>query len=300
MSFDGLAEAFGWDFDGTLIKAEKVADGLYVLFGVGGNIGVSVGEQGTLLVDDQFPQMMPKIEAALSNLGGDGSVDFVVNTHWHFDHADGNLALGPNGTWLVATEASRERMLTSNLVNLVNLKYEQPPYPEDARPTITFGDGLNFYFNGEELKLWRFGPAHTTGDAVVYFTSANAIHMGDVFNARYPFIDVDNGGDIDGMISFCEAVLLRINPDTTVIPGHGPIQDYQALIDYITMLRTVRNRIAGMVDQGVSLAKVIASKPTSEFDERYGDPARLINRAYHSLDRLKTRALRPLKAENKE
>lgn len=297
LDLEQLAVAFGWNFDETRIQAEKIADGLYVLFGAGGNIAVSIGAQGTLMVDNQFPQLMPKIEAALGNLGNDGAVDFAINTHWHFDHAEGNLALGPKGTWLVAHEASRQRMLKDNLINLVSLKYNQPSYPEAARPTITFRDQMDFHFNGEQLTLMHFGPAHTTGDTAVYFKGANAIHMGDVFNAGYPFIDVDNGGDIDGMISFCEAVLLRIDDNTQVIPGHGPVQDRQALIDYIAMLRTLRNRLAAQINEGATLAEVLASKPSAELDERYGDPAMLLDRAYASLLRLRTRSLSPLPAD---
>ncbi|MEM6709401.1 MAG: MBL fold metallo-hydrolase [Pseudomonadota bacterium] len=295
MTLDELLAAFGWSFDETVIRAQKVADGLYVFFGVGGNIVASIGRQGTLLVDNQFPQLMPKIEAALRNLGGDGAVDFAINSHWHFDHAEGNLDLGPKGTWIVAQERSRERMTRDNVVNLVGMTYNQKAYPENARPHITYRDQMRFEFNGETLNLWHFGPAHTTGDTAVYFENANVVHMGDVFNAGYPFIDVDSGGDVDGVISFCEAVLLRINDDTKVVPGHGPVLTREALAAYIDMLRTVRNRIAQLIEQDASFAKVVTSKPTAEFDERYGaDPTMLIDRVYASLMRLKRQALAPL------
>ena len=284
MNLDELAEAFGWDFETAVIKAQKVAEGTYVLFGVGGNIGVSIGSDGTLLVDDQFPQMMPKIKSALKNLGGEG-VDFAVNTHWHFDHAEGNLTLGPEGTWIVAQENSREMMTADHVINLVLMQYEQKAYPEDALPVITYGDRMQFHFNDQTIELLHFGPAHTTGDTAVIFRGANAVHLGDVFNRGYPFIDADNGGDLSGMIAFCERVLAAIDESTVVIPGHGEISDYEGLRDYIDMLRTVRERITKLLDDGADLAAVAVAKPTADFDETYGDPTNFVDRAFTSLAR---------------
>ena len=278
-----LLQAFGWDFDSTEIKAEKVSDNFYVLFGIGGNIAVSVGEQGVLLVDDQFPQMMDKIEAAVKVLGGDG-IDFVVNTHWHFDHAEGNLTLGPKGVWLVSQANSREMMKGSHTINLVNLAYDQQSYPENALPIITFDNHMQFHFNGQRIDLVHYGAAHTTGDAAVVFRGANAVHMGDVYNnAGYPFIDADNGGDVDGVIRFCQGVLESIDENTVVIPGHGPISDYQGLKEYILMVSQVRDRIAKLIDEGASLAEVMAAKPTADWDAKKGDPLMFIDRAYTSL-----------------
>ena len=145
---------------------------------------------------------------------------------------------------------------------------------------------MQFHFNGERIDLLHFGPAHTTGDTAVIFRGRNAVHFGDVFNkAGYPFIDADNGGDLDGMIAFCSAVLGEINKDTTVIPGHGRVSNYQGLVDYITMLKIVRERIAKLVDDGADLEAVVATRPTAEFDEAFGDPAQFIDRAYASLRR---------------
>ena len=283
MTFDEVMDAFGWDFETAEIEAQKVADGLFAFFGVGGNLAVSIGADGVLIVDDQFPQMMPKIKAKIAELGG-GDIDFAVNTHWHFDHADGNLALGPEGSWLVAQANSREMMTKANVINLVTVRYGQQAYPEEAWPAITFEDAMRFHFNGEQVDLLHFGPAHTAGDAAVIFRGANAVHMGDVFNnAGYPFIDADNGGAVDGMIRFCQAVLAEIDENTTVIPGHGPVTDRQAFADYTDMLQTVRDRIAALMAQGADLDAVLAAKPTAEFDEAYGDPAGFINRAFTSL-----------------
>jgi len=285
LELDELLAAFGWNFDTSEITVEKLNDGFYVLFGVGGNIGVSIGEQGVLIVDDQFPQMMPKIQAAIADLGGVG-VDFAINTHWHFDHAEGNLALGPQGTWLVAQANSRAMMADEHIINLVSLQYLQQPYPEAAKPVITYNDRMQFHFNGEQIDLLHFGPAHTTGDTAVIFRGNNAVHFGDVFNnAGYPFIDADNGGDLSGMIDFCSAVLAEIDENTVVIPGHGPVTDYAALASYIQMLSTIRDRISALIADGADLEAVIAAKPTAEFDAKYGDPAGVINRSYASLTR---------------
>ena len=282
-TLDEMAAAFGWDFDNAVIESQEVADGLHVLFGPGGNVAASIGGDGVLIVDDQFPQVIPKIEAKIAELGG-GAIDFAVNTHWHFDHADGNQALGPKGVWLVSQANSRAMTTGTHLIDLVALQYEQPPYPENARADITFDDRMQFHFNGERIDLLHFGPAHTTGDAAVIFRGANAVHLGDVFNnAGYPFIDAGNGGDMDGMIRFCSAVLAEIDAETTVIPGHGPVTDYQSLEDYTTMLSAVRDRIAKLIANGADLEAVLAAKPTAEFDERYGDPGLLINRAFASL-----------------
>jgi glyoxylase-like metal-dependent hydrolase (beta-lactamase superfamily II) len=282
---DEVMQAFGWDPDATQVKVQTLNDNLHVLFGMGGNMAVSVGEDGVLVVDDQFPALMPKIKAAINDLGGK-RVDFAINTHWHFDHADGNQTLGPEGTWIVSHANSRQMMLADHIVNLVALTYEQKAYPEDALPVMTFDDTMQFYINGEKIELMHFGPAHTTGDAAVIFRTSNAVHLGDVFNnAGYPFIDADNGGSLDGIIKFCSDTLAIIDPDTIVIPGHGPVTDYKTLSDYIQMLSTVRARMTALIDKGASLEEVFAADVSQEWDARYGDNQRFINRAYLSLTR---------------
>ena len=287
-SLSDLLESFGWDLATAEISAEKVSEGLYVLFGVGGNIAASIGEDGTLIVDDQFPELIPKIEAAIAELGGNG-IDFAINSHWHFDHAEGNLALGPAGTRLISQVNSRKMMAEAQIINLTVTKYRQNAYPPDALPVITYDDRMSLHYNGERIDLIHPGPAHTTGDTAVIFRGHNAVHMGDVFNnTGYPFIDADNGGEIDGMISFCEAVLAELKPGAIVIPGHGKVADYATLKRYIEMLKTVRERIFGMIDHGLSLEETIAAKPTAGLDATYGDVASalgFVDRVYTSLKR---------------
>jgi cyclase len=281
---DEAFKAFGYDVETLEVRVETVAPGLHILFGAGGNILASIGEQGVLIVDDQVPALVPKIRSSITDLGG-GEIDFVINTHWHFDHADGNHVLGKEGSWIVSHANSRQMLKSRHLINLVSMKVDQPAYPHESMPIITFEDRMQFHFNGDEIELLHFGPAHTTGDTAVLFRDKNVVHMGDVYNGRYPFVDADNGGDIDGLIAFCEAILAEINPETQVIPGHGVVGTYADLNAYVSMLIIIRERIAALMSEGATLEEIIAAKPTAEWDEVRGNPAMLINRAYTSMSK---------------
>jgi glyoxylase-like metal-dependent hydrolase (beta-lactamase superfamily II) len=288
MNLGQVAHAFGWNFEEAEIQTEKVAEGLYVLFGVGGNIAASIGDDGVLIVDDQFPQVMDKVQAAISKVGG-GAVDYAVNTHWHFDHAEGNNALGPKGTKIVAHANARVDMAKGGLINMGIAKYRQQPYPEKALPVLTYDHGMQIHFNGGEIDLKNFASAHTNGDTAVFFKKQNAVHLGDVFNnAGYPFIDVGSGGSIDGMIKFCEDTLKHINENTIVIPGHGPVTNTATLKKYISMLKTVRARVAKLIEEGKTLQEIKDAKPTEDFDKVYGPETRsfgFINRVFTSLSK---------------
>ena len=290
MSLDELMQAFGWDFETAEIRTQKVTDNLHVLFGLGGNIGVSVGADGVLIVDDQFPELIPQINAAIAELGG-GAIDYAVNTHWHFDHAEGNLALGPAGTTLVSHSLAREDMAKGGIINLVQMQYRQQPYPAEALPAITYDDRMQLHFNGEVIELVHAGPAHTTGDTAVIFRGSNAVHFGDVFNnTGYPFIDADSGGEIDGMIAFCRAIADELPRDAVIIPGHGEVTDYDTLEAYIAMLETVRERVASLMAEGKSLEEVAAANVTQGLEEDYGDESAslgFVNRVYTSLAKAK-------------
>jgi len=275
-------EELGLDFENAEITTETVAPGTHVLFGIGGNVIASIGEQGVLLVDSQYSQMIPLISSAIAKLGGD-HIDFTINTHWHFDHADGNALLGRDGTWMVSHINSRRMMVGIHDIDTVARIVRQMPSPDEAMPVITYSDHMQFHFNDETIELFHFGPAHTTGDTAVFFRNSNVVHMGDVFNASYPFIDAGNGGDLEGMIRFCKNVLKQLDEDSIVVPGHGPVLGYDDMAAYVSMLETVRDRISDMIDAGKSLEDVIAATPTAEFDEKYGNPAGLIDRAYMSL-----------------
>jgi len=284
LNFEELMDAFGTDSEAIEITTQEVDPGLHILFGSGGNILASIGDQGTLIVDSMFAPLVPKIQQSVNDLGGDG-IDFAINTHFHFDHADGNPLLARNGTWIITQSNSRKSMVGEHPIDMVGLAYLQPPYPKDTLPVITYDDHMQFHYNGDTIDLLHFGPAHTTGDTAIFFRNANIVHMGDVFNAGYPFIDAGNGGDIDGMIQFCKSVLNIIEEDTSVLPGHGTLMTYDDLAQYITMLETVRDRIGRLIDAGSSLEEVMTAEPTSGFNDRYGNPSSLINRAYMNLSR---------------
>ena len=279
-------DAFGWDFDQAEITTEKITDNIHVLFGLGGNILVSTGEDGVLLVDDQMPELKYKILRALRKIGG-RSVDYIINTHWHFDHAEGNLAFGPDGAKIVAHENSRHMMLNPKPINLSFIVYPQQPYPLSAVPQITFQDSMKLHLNGDQIELYHFGHAHTTGDTAIYLRNSNVLHMGDVFNMTGPpFIDAGNGGSIDGIINFCEEILKVVNDETIVVPGHGPVSTTEDMQTYIDMLIIVRDRIRDGIDQGKSLQEIIDSDPTKEWRDKFGDGpfiVGIIDRAYAGM-----------------
>lgn len=281
-----LAELLaGWgtpSLDAVEVSSTPLAPGLFMLTGAGGNVAVSIGEQGVLMVDSQFPEMVPKLQAEIRRLGG-GAIDFTVNTHWHFDHADGNPLLGRENSWIIAQGNSRRMMTRANTLFYSTVNYEQPPYPAEGLPVISFTDSMQLHFNGSRIDIMHFGPAHTTGDAVVIFRDQNVVHMGDVLSAGYPFIDAENGGDIDGMIEFCRAVLGEIDADTKLIPGHGPLTGQAGLAGYVAVLQTVRDRVSRLVADGKTLKDVIAARPTADFDRQYGMPELFLTKIYYNL-----------------
>ena len=278
-----MQQTVGWDFS-TPVTTEVLDEGLYVLFGMGGNVLVSSGEDGVVIVDDQFPGMWPALAKAMRKQG-DKKIDFVINSHWHFDHADGNQYLGKSkDTWIVSQANSRKMLLSDQTVNLVLATIAQPAYPAHALPDITFDKTMQLHLNGERIDLLHAGPAHTTGDAAVIFRGRNAVHMGDVYNNQsYPFIDAGNGGGIDGVIAFCQAVLGQINADTKIVPGHGPVAAFSDLDEYIGMLIEVRNKLRDLIHAGKSLEEIQAMGITKKWDEKRGDPTGFIDRSYTSL-----------------
>jgi glyoxylase-like metal-dependent hydrolase (beta-lactamase superfamily II) len=256
------------DFSKVEVKAEKVADGIYMLTGRGGNIGLSVGKSGTYLIDDQYAPLSDKILAAVRAITPD-PVRFVVNTHWHGDHTGGNENMGKAGALLVAHENVRRRMSTEQFSAAFNSK--TPPSPEGALPAVTFADAVTFHWNGDEIRVYHVPPAHTDGDAVVHFVKANVVHAGDLFfNGGYPFVDVSSGGRIDGVIAAAERILAGIDDKTRLIPGHGPVATKADLQAYRDVLKTLRDRIAKLKADGKSRDEVIAAKPTADHDAKWG------------------------------
>ena len=268
------------------VTTRKVNENLFLLYGLGGNIAVSTGNDGVLIVDSQIPIIFPKIMKAIKKLSDD-KIIYTINTHWHWDHSDGNLVLDSDETKIISHSNARENMQKGGLINMGTTILNQEPYPKSALPVITHENGMSLYFNDEKIDLLHFGPAHTTGDTVIYFTNQNAIHLGDVFFSNsYPFIDVDNGGSLSGMINYLEKIILVIDKDTIVMPGHGEISSTSDIKETIEMLKTVKNRILISIKNNQSLEQIISSNITKDFDKKYNTLLlrdTFIDRAYASL-----------------
>jgi len=256
------------DWAAVEIKSEKVAEGLYMLTGRGGNIGLSVGKSGAFVIDDQYAPLTDKILAAIKAITPD-PVRFVVNTHWHSDHTGGNESMGKAGAFVVAHENVRKRMSSEQFVTLLQRKV--PASPEAALPVVTFAESITFWWNDDEVRVFHMPPSHTDGDAVVRFVKADVVHAGDTFfNGGYPVIDTSSGGGIDGMIAVADRLLAATTDTTRIIPGHGPLATRSDLQAYRDVLKAVRDRVARLKAEGNSRDAVIAAKPTADFDAKWG------------------------------
>ncbi|MCP3904974.1 MAG: MBL fold metallo-hydrolase [Planctomycetes bacterium] len=262
------ATAINQDFDDVTIKPTRVADGIYMLEGRGGNIGVCAGADGVFMIDDQFAPLTDKILAAVGTIS-DAPVKFVVNTHWHGDHTGGNENLGEGGAVIVAHENVRKRMSSEQFTKVFDRR--TPPSPKGALPVVTFADAVTFHWNDEELHVFHVAHAHTDGDSIIHMKKANVVHMGDIlFNGMYPYIDVSAGGSIEGVIAAVDRVLRFCNEHTRLIPGHGPLATPDDLRRYRAMLVNARGRIGRLVADGVSRDAVVAARPTRSLDDEWG------------------------------
>jgi glyoxylase-like metal-dependent hydrolase (beta-lactamase superfamily II) len=264
-----VAPIQGQDVSKVEVKVEPLGPGLSMLTGAGGNLAVSSGPDGVLVVDDDYAPLTDKIKAAIAKLG-DKPIRFVVNTHWHGDHTGGNENLGKAGVVIVAQDNVRKRMSVEQFLEAFNEKV--PASPAIALPIVTFTEGVTFHLNGETIQVFHVPPAHTDGDAVVRFVKADVIHMGDTyFNGMYPFIDASTGGNIDGMIEAANRVLAGCGAATRIVPGHGPLGDKASLTRYREMLVAARDAIRPLVKAGKSRADVVAAKPTKALDGAWGN-----------------------------
>lgn len=254
--------------DEVEIEVTSVADGVWMLQGAGGNIGVSAGDDGVFLVDDQYAPLTPKILAAIKTVS-ERPVRFVVNTHWHGDHTGGNENLGEAGAVIVAHHNVRQRMSTDQFMAAFDRTV--PASPAAALPVITFAEGVTFHLNDDTLEVVHLPAAHTDGDSAILWQDAGVIHAGDLFfNGSYPFIDLGSGGSIDGMIAAIERLLERAGDGTRIIPGHGALAGRTDLAAYLEMLRGARAAVAALVAEGRDREAVIAAKPTAAWDEAWG------------------------------
>ena len=278
VSFSIITQA--QNYDSVKINVTRVAGSVYMLQGSGGNIGALIGNDGIILVDDQFAQLSGKIKAALATIT-DKPIKFIINTHFHFDHTDGNKTLGGEGAIIVAHENTRKRLTIDNLVPI--FKVDMKAYSYDALPKITFAQSVTFNMNGETVEVYHVKNAHTDGDAMIYFKESNVVHTGDVF-VRYglPFIDETSGGNVDGMIDAISNLLKNVNEETKIIPGHGAISYKKDLQDYKDMLQTVRDRVAEGIKVGKTIDQIIDSNPAKEFTGVF-DKIEFVRIVYNSI-----------------
>ena len=259
------------NFDDVEIDVSHVAGSVYLFVGAGGNIGVSAGDDGLLMVDDQFAPLAPKIQAALDGLNM-GALEFVVNTHFHGDHTGGNEVFG----------------VRAPIMAHLNVRRRLGGQPAVALPVITFDDDASIHFNGEEVKVVHYPTAHTDGDSVIFFTGSDVVHMGDhYFFDRFPFVDVDNGGNAVGMMRNINHILGRVSPSTRIIPGHGPLAGVADLRRYRDMLETMVDLVTEKKADGKTLEQIQSEGVPAEY-ESWGagfiNAGRWIESVYRSLD----------------
>ena len=247
------------DFSKVEVKATKVAGSVHMLVGAGGNIGVSVGDDGIVVIDDQYAPLAPKIEATLKTIT-DKPVRFIINTHFHGDHTGGNEHFGKSAP-IVAHENVRKR-----------LSAKTPATPAAALPVLTFNDSVTIHLNGEDVRAVHMPHGHTDGDAVIWFTKSNVVHMGDdFFNGNYPFVDRENGGSVKGLIVNIDKVLTLVPDDVKIIPGHGPLADKATLRTYATMLKETLAAVQAGIAAGKTAEQLKSEKALANWDATWGN-----------------------------
>ncbi len=267
------------------IKTTDLGGGVYMMVGAGGNLGLSTGDDGAFLIDDQFAPLSTKIKAAIA-AHSDTPVRFLVNTHWHGDHAGGNENFGRDGAIIVAHNNVRKRLSTDQVMKAFDREVKAAP--ADAWPVITFADEINFYQNGQSIHIFHVKNAHTDGDAFIYFEDADVLHMGDVFfNNMYPFIDLGSGGSINGVIAAQERALALVTDDTKIIPGHGPLGNKADLAETLAMLKVARAAILKTIAEGKTVDEAVAADPLAALNEEWGKgfikPERMVRSLYADL-----------------
>ena len=265
---EGLVQTARKTAAAATINVQKLRGNISVLLGAGGNIAVLTGRDGKLLVDAGYAGARPKITSALASISSD-PIKHLINTHWHFDHTDGNEWLHSAGAAILAHTNTRKHLSSTTRVEGWNFTF--PPAPAGAIPSQVFDDERTLQLNGTTIALKHYAPAHTDSDISVHFTEANILQVGDTFwNGYYPFIDYSTGGSIDGMIRATDANLAKVTDTMIVIPGHGPVGDKSQLAFYRDLLVSTREKVAALKKEGKSLDEIVAAKPTAATDAQWG------------------------------
>ena len=251
------------------VGALEVTPGIYMLSGVGGfvggNVGLSIGEDGVIMIDDAMPPFLDKLKNAIKSVT-DKPISYLINTHVHFDHTGNNAAMGADGAVIVAHENLRHHMLDKG----VQTQKGMQPAPKSALPVITFSHAMSFHLNGDDAEVFHVANAHTNGDAVIKFKNANVIHTGDTFfNGMFPFIDINNGGSVDGFIAAQKKILSHSDKQTKIIPGHGPLATMADLRKAVNMLIDVRKIISYQIEKGKSEDEVVKANPLKKYHEKW-------------------------------
>lgn len=255
--------------DEVTIQTTPVGEQIFMLTGKGGNVGLFIGPDGTFLIDDQYAPLTEKILAAIKAAGG-GVPKFLINTHYHGDHTGGNENLGGQGTLIFAHDNVRAQLLGGSYLAAFQMK--APPAAKTALPVVTFAEDITFHLNGDEVHAVHVAHAHTDGDSFIHVRQANVIHTGDIFfNGFYPFVDVDHGGSLKGMIAAADEILSLADERTKIIPGHGPLGDRAQLASYRQMLATAYQRLKALKTEGKSAAEAVAAKPLADLEAEWGD-----------------------------
>jgi glyoxylase-like metal-dependent hydrolase (beta-lactamase superfamily II) len=257
------------DFSDVEITAHHVAGSYYYLAGAGGNIGLSVGDDGVVMIDDQFAPLTDKIVTAIGELN-DGEIRFVINTHVHGDHTGGNENLGRMGVLILARDEVRVRLA------------EQAS--DDALPVLTYSGNITLHINGEEVFVLPVPPAHTDGDSYIYFKGSDVLHAGDVFRTvAFPVIDLNNGGTLDGTIEALGVIIGLAGPNTKIVPGHGEVSSREDVMEFRDMVIDVKAKVGPMVERGMTYEQVARANPTAEYNAKWGDPERFLTAVYAEL-----------------
>jgi glyoxylase-like metal-dependent hydrolase (beta-lactamase superfamily II) len=265
--------------------ATPLSSTVTMIKGKGGNIAVSSRQDGVFIIDDQLKPLTDQLLASIAEVS-EQPIRFVINTHYHGDHVGGNETLGGAGSVIIAHDNVRQRMTSEQFSNFMNST--TPAWPQDSLPVVTFNDQVTLHLNGEAVTVTHVPHGHTDGDSIVHFPDSNVLHMGDIyFNGLYPYIDLDGGGSIQGMIAAVELGVGMADSETRIIPGHGPLSDLNGLQEYHAFLTKARDNVQALIDQGMSLQQAIEANPTAEWDETLGKvwikPEQLVIFIYNSL-----------------